>query len=203
MARHKHLGRRVLFQLVVWAIGLAAIPMATPTAFAQTANEQTVGVPSQTFRDWQLLKFGAGGDTPADEPGSCQLRYSAALRQGGSNLLTVDLVPRKAGQTEETSDTPFVIVARVPLGASLVSGIAYRHTDQRADSNIAQALVWQYCTATQCLASTGISAEEVNRMRAGRAMEVAFRPLPNSRPLAVPVSLLGISAALNALDDCG
>jgi len=61
---------------------------------------------------------------------------------------------------------------------------------------------WQYCTPETCVASGGVSEAELNKLRAGRRVFLGFVPLPGSAPLITPVSLLGITRAWNAVQDC-
>lgn len=90
------------------------------------------------------------------------------------------------------------MTARVPLGASLASGIAYLHVQ----GDEAVGLAWQYCDAQTCLASGGTSAAELGRLKKGTRIYLGFTPLPGSRALIVPVSLLGFTKSWAALESC-
>lgn len=63
-------------------------------------------------------------------------------------------------------------------------------------------LAWQSCDAETCLASGGTGPQKLARLQRGRRILLGFRPLPSSRPLVVPVSLMGITRAWAAVQDC-
>lgn len=143
---------------------------------------------AQTFRDWTTLSSGGGG------PCIAQTRILLAGR--ATPLVTMSILSRKGADAETV---PATVTLRVPVGVSLVSGIAYRH------KGAAQAvgLAWQFCDHETCVASGGVSRDELERLKAALSIEVAYRPLPGSRPLAVPVSLLGFTRAWQAVRACG
>lgn len=89
------------------------------------------------------------------------------------------------------------LAARVPTGASLVAGIGYR-----VDGGAVHTLDWMHCDAAYCLAVRPLSDPERSALLRGREMYLGFRPLPDSRALQLPVSLMGVTAGWNALDDC-
>lgn len=142
-------------------------------------------VPAQDrYRDWQVTHG----------PSGCVATVGVGLRSPASGLVTIAVFPRGDG-----GDVPAVMTMRVPLGVHLASGIAYSHPD----SPEAVGLAWQSCDAETCLASGGVSAGELTRLKAGLRIFVAFRPLPESRALIVPVSLLGFTRAWDAVQSCG
>ena len=157
-------------------IGLAVI---TCTA-AQSQNLET-----DTMRDWTVVR-GTSGQ-------GCFATMSVGLKAPSSGLATVSLFKRAADD-----GAPAVMTIQVPLGASLPDGIAYTHSS----SGEAIGLAWQYCTPETCVASGGVSEAELNKLRAGRRVFLGFVPLPGSAPLITPVSLLGITRAWNAVQDC-
>lgn len=140
----------------------------------------------ETFRDWQVLR----GDD------DCVATISLGLRAPSSGLVTVALFPRQ----DESGEVPAVMTVRVPLGVHLASGIAYTHP---GDEGAAIGLAWQSCDAETCMASGGVPAAELARLQAGRRILIGFRPLPESRPLVVPVSLMGVTAAWERVLACG
>ena len=153
-------------------------------ALALLAGAASAAPERERIRDWEVIR-GAEG---------CVATTSVGLRAAGSGLVTVALLPRPGAQ----GGAPAVMTVRVPLGAHLASGIAYTHPGQTA----AVGLAWQSCDAETCLASGGIGPEELGRLQRGRRILLGFRPLPSSRPLVVPVSLMGVTRAWAAVQDC-
>ena len=134
---------------------------------------------AQEFRDWRLVKA----------TGECLLVQSLVSRASGSLLVQV-LLQREGGET--------TLALRVPTGVSLTSGIAYR-----VGAGPLRALEWIYCAADLCLATRPLPEDELRSLLRGTEMQVGFRPLPDSRPLNVPVSLIGLTAGWRALEGCG
>jgi invasion protein IalB len=157
------------------ALALAAMLLATQAA-AEPERER--------IRDWQVLRAAEG----------CVATTSVGLRAAGTGLVTLALLPRPRA----AGGAPAVMTVRVPLGAHLASGIAYTHPGETE----AVGLAWQSCDAETCLASGGIGPEELGRLQRGRRILLGFRPLPSSRPLVVPVSLMGVTRAWAAVQDC-
>ena len=135
---------------------------------------------AQTFRDWQVVQGGSG----------CVATVSIGLAEPQSGLATLAAFPREDGA---------VVTARVPVGADLSTEIAYSHPGRRD----AVGLTWQSCDGATCLAAGAITAAEIDRFKAGSEIYLAFRPLPGSRPLIAPVSLMGFTRAWRALETCG
>jgi len=133
---------------------------------------------AQTFRDWNLVQGG----------GECLLVQSLVSRASGAMLAQVVLQRQGAGTT---------LALRVPTGASLASGIGYR-----VGAGPLHDLEWMRCDADLCLALRPLPEDELRAILRGREMWVGFRPLPESRPLNLPVSLMGVTAGWRALADC-
>jgi invasion protein IalB len=133
---------------------------------------------AQPFRDWQVVE--ADGD--------CLLLQSLLSRTSGAMLAQVILQRDQGGTT---------LALRVPTGASLASGIGYR-----VGAGPLHELDWMHCDAALCLAVRPLSDDELRSILRGREMTVGFRPLPGSRPLNLPVSLMGVTAGWRALERC-
>ena len=159
--------------------------MAAIVGWASFAVAQEAGVEEQRFRDWQVLR--------QVETGKCAISISVGLAQTNSGLATINIIKR---QNDE--GVPAVMTIKVPLGVSLRSGLAYSHSGTSETVGLA----WQYCTPNTCLASGGISSAEIANLKKDREIFLAFQPLPNSRPIIVPVSLLGFTKAWRALQSC-
>ena len=143
-------------------------------AVAQDAGE--------TFRDWSVARNSAG----------CIAVISVGLREAGSGLLTLALLPGP------NDDTPSIMTVRVPLGAALNQPLTY--TYPRGDEAVG--LEWQSCSDRTCLASGPVSEPELDKLKRANRIFFGFQPLPGARPLIVPVSLLGVTRAWDAAQAC-
>ncbi len=142
------------------------------------------------FGDWSLLQGDAG---------LCQLRYSLHSAQSGALLLEMILSAPDSPDTAAPLNAGAMVALLVPRGASLRDNIAYRHPRQ---PDRAIGLAWQSCDRELCLAAGPISAEELDRLRQGRFIEVGFVPLPDAMPIRIQVSLRGVTAGWQALGAC-
>lgn len=159
----------VLFGLFAGGVATAA---AEPEAEAATVH-----------RDWSVARVGDGG---------CLVMQQVHGRRTGALLVEVVLRPG-------LDDESVVMALRVPTGAHLPDGIAYRHA---ASDRTAVGLEWQQCSSDRCTAIAAISADEFSRMLRGRDFVVGYRPLPQARMLNVPVSLLGLTVAWREMAAC-
>jgi len=130
-----------------------------------------------THGDWQVLALPEGG---------CAVGQIVQGRRTGVTLLEVLISDAGRG------DGAAVIALRVPTGAFLPDGIAYRH---EGAARHAVALEWQSCDARRCTATGRISAAEAARLRAGDRVIAGYRPLPDAPVLNVPLSLRGLTRA--------
>lgn len=129
--------------------------------------------------DWQLLRL---------ETGCAAVQTVQGLRSG-AELARLVLQPLPGGAA--------VLLLQAPNGAALGEAPGWRHPDGPA-----MALEWQHCDAARCTASARISAADLDRMRRGRALLIGYRPLPDSRPLTLTVSLAGLTRSLAAAAAC-
>ena len=112
-------------------------------------------------------------------------------RRTGAPLVRALIQPQDAGGA--------ILLLRVPTGAFLPDGIAYRH---RESDRVAIGLEWQTCDAEFCTALAVVSADEAARLKAGRDITVGYRPLAGSPVLNVPVSLTGLTRAWKEAKVC-
>lgn len=169
--------RNLMILCLLSALGTSALSDSTPA----------VPLSQQNFRDWTVV-------SGTDAGKGCFATTSVGLKSPSSGLATVALY--RLPQMQD--DTVAVMTARVPLGASLSAGIAYLHPN----GSEAVGLAWQYCDDQTCLASGGVTAPELARLQKGTRLFLGFTPLPASRSLIVPVSLLGFTASWSALAKC-
>jgi invasion protein IalB len=133
---------------------------------------------ANTYGDWVLR----------DWPGlGCGIETVVHGRATGVSLVEVVLLP-----ADEGAD----LLMRVPTGAQLVDGVAYR---QGSD---VVGLHWQNCSPTRCTAHVRIGDHEVARLKAGREIIVGYRPTADAPALNVPVSLAGVTRGIAAVETC-
>lgn len=156
--------------------------MAALVAAASPAEAQPATADPPRFGDWSLIALPGAG---------CVLHQRLAVRESGQTIADLWL------QTQ--ADDGAVLSVQVPLGVSLADQVAYRHANE---PDRAVSLLWQFCNQTHCLAQGHLAAIEVNRLRLGRSLQLAFRPLPDSAPLVSFVSLSGVTRGLAAQAAC-
>ena len=156
-------------------VSLAAglwLAVATAPVAAETATR---------FRDWVVLPMG---------PAGCVAAQRLVAAGPGLTIGDVFLAGRDGGGA--------ILSLRVPLGADLSTPAAYR----LGGGQEAVPLIWQSCDADSCLAQIEVTPGERARLSRARAVTLAFRPTTGSPPLRVPVSLMGVTAALRAQAAC-
>lgn len=129
---------------------------------------------ADVFSDWQV---------------SCQneddCRMSQTLNTENSNwLATISLQ-----QSDEA-----ILSVRVPQGVHFPSGIY-----AKLPNVVPTRLVWLTCDRAACLAAAEVSGSVVASMRQNQEGWLLYRPTPNSRPIEIAFSLMGVSAGLDAL----
>ena len=129
--------------------------------------------------DWQLMRLAQG----------CAAVQTVLGRRTGAELARLVLSPAAQGGA--------LVLLQVPNGADLAEGPAYRHP-----GGPAVVLEWQHCDAERCTASGPVTAAELDRLRRGREMQLGYRPLPESRPLNLTISLMGLTRSLAAAATC-
>ena len=149
--------------------------IAMPWAVAETAAS------SQAFRDWALTC------PPAED---CVLEQRLFLAGGD----VAEPVLRMAFQAIAERATPLVAI-RVPLGVLVSPGLSLR-VDQGED----QQIPLHHCRPEGCLALFPLEEDWRQALEAGRELQVGFRRL-DGQTMTLPVSLLGITAGLRALEE--
>jgi invasion protein IalB len=137
---------------------------------------------AEVHGDWAML--------PADGAAACLLVQTVALQGTGRTVAQVML--------DGHADGSLRIAVRVPLGAGLAQPLVYMHPGR----DLAVPLDWTVCGAETCLAQTDVVAAEVDRLRRGDRIVMAFLPLRDSRPVSVSVSLRGVTRGLRAQATC-
>ena len=133
------------------------------------------------YRDWQMARL-------SPESG-CLLFQQVVSRRSGTRLAEILL--------QKVDGRPTLAV-RVPNGAALDYPVTYTIDDRPG----IRRMEWISCSAELCLASLDLPDGDLERLRKGLRMSLGYRPLPESRPLVLPVSLRGVSAGWAALEAC-
>lgn len=129
---------------------------------------------------WGAFCTGESRHLPLD----CQIEQRVVVSNSGQLLTAVVLkMPRSAG-------APTLLV-QTPFGLHLPSGLRLAVDD--AD---VLTLPLRTCDATGCYAEAAANDDLVAAMRRGNTLTVAFKDVRENE-IAVPVSLLGFSAALD------
>ena len=136
----------------------------------------------ERFQDWELLSTSQ----------QCTLITRLASRKTGTPIVEMFLVENGADETGA------MVGVRVPNGASLKDGIAYRHPNVEN----AVGLAWQNCDKNMCLAAGEISDEGLTKLKKGRRISLGFKPLPSARSINVDISLMGVTQGVRALRAC-
>ena len=135
------------------------------------------------FRDWQLVQTGS----------ECRLVSLVTSQATGSLLMEVSILPGP------DAAMPYLIAIRVPIGASLASGIALRHAGR---DRTAIGLEWLSCDQEMCAAGGQLSTQAIGNLRRDRSVFVGFSPMLEARPVNIELSLMGFTAASDALNSC-
>ena len=119
---------------------------------------------------------------------ACALTQTIVEKETKQPVLHLTL--RKLGQ-----DQQLALIANVPLGVYLASGIAGK-VDEGEQFN----LIWQICTKEICQAALALDDAKRAAFQAGSKLLIGFKPRPDAQPYTVAASLKGVTAGLAALD---
>lgn len=134
---------------------------------------------SEKFRDWALV---------CSDSGDCRLAQTL-MSSDRVWLGTVMLQPALQGEEARMADL------FVPLGAHFPSGVFVGRGEgamQRAE--------WVRCSEVACEARFLLDGEGERHWRAGQTAELRYRPSPSAPAASIEISLMGVTAGLQALD---
>ncbi|WP_114965336.1 invasion associated locus B family protein [Alkalilacustris brevis] len=137
------------------------------------------GDATEQFRDWALV---------CSEAGECRLAQTL-MSSDRVWLGTVILQPLAQGEQARMADL------FVPLGAHFPSGVFVGRGGgamQRAE--------WVHCSEVACEARFQLDGEGERSWRAGQTAELRYRPSPSAPAASIDISLMGVTAGLQALD---
>ncbi len=148
-----------------------------------TAPAQAQGLQAgQTFGDWAV-------QCPRDaQPNSCVVSQLISNQQNNQPVLQASI--RKVMEQGKAS---LQLRLTGPLGVILPPGVAVQ-----IDDNQAHRVPFMQCTQQGCYTVITLSDQDIGQLKAGQVMKVGMTP-PGGQMEGIPVSLNGITAALNAL----
>lgn len=173
--------RRSYALIALFSLLVLAFAWSSPSASAQTEADV------ERFGNWSARCQ----DVPVDENATrkvCSIFVDIRVEED-QNMRILSVAIAKNDQENETG-----AVIQTPLGTILPQGVALK-----VDENEQFGGPFLFCRSAGCEAHLGLTAAQLQQMRAGATMHVAFIHIQGGQ-IEVPVSLSGISAALDWLN---
>ena len=180
MARQSRIASRFR---VRWPHGLAVTVLIAASAGGSVGHAEEAA---------SIVRHGAWQAVTTGGASGCFAVQTVVGRRSGAVLIQAVLAPL-------AGDDGVRLRVKVPTGAYLPDGIAYRHAPP---SKRGIGLEWQDCDAERCTAEVNLSQDEMALLKRGREIVFGYRPLPNSPVLNVPLSLMGLTAAWRDVERC-
>lgn len=139
----------------------------------------------ENFQDWRA-KCVSSEDKSKPQIASCHVFQDLLHKESGKRVLHIAI-----GQLPDQKQLTFIIT--LPLGIALPQGITIR-----IDKDNAKKLPIQACFTNGCQSAFQPEAEWMKKFTAGNQAEVIFYNVQN-QAISIPVSLKGVTAAVNAL----
>lgn len=180
---------RTALPVAALCTALTALPMSLAAQEATVPQTQPqVGEPvvAATHRDWQILCV------QIDEAGTqnCEM-YQLLLDPEGSPIAEISIAVLPFGAEFSAGAT-----VTTPLETFLPTGLGFRIG---ADEEM-RIEAFRVCTVVGCIVRMGLSADEVDRMKAGSTASLMIAPfVAIDRPVEITVSLAGFTAAFEDL----
>mgnify|MGYP006290118237 CR=1 FL=1 len=167
------------------ALGAALFALAPLTLSAQEAEgDAGASTPPQTFQDWQFrCEVPEGSDTER-----CAIFQNIVVKENKQQLLNFAV-------TMPQADQPPAGVLLLPLGISLPMGV-----ELAVDDGEPVKLAVEHCVRIGCRVVFPLRDELLAQLKAGQEATVSFHDGAR-RPLDIPVSLSGFTAAFNTLQE--
>lgn len=90
----------------------------------------------------------------------------------------------------------YAVVAKVPLGFRLDSGLMLRLND--SNNKPIEGLTFSRCTPEGCYAEKPLAEADLGKLRTATALQIVFLQL-DGKPVIIPMSTKGLKAALDSL----
>jgi invasion protein IalB len=116
----------------------------------------------------------------------CEMVQTISQNSSGKSLAQL-AIGRK------DSNSPWIGIVLVPLGTDIPFGVVLVH-----ENGLEEVATIIRCTNIGCRARWTPAADSIAAMKAGRSSQLVFRNIEN-KPVRIPVSLNGFSAALKRL----
>lgn len=177
-------------RLVRWSQALvlamccfAAAPLTAQTEELEPAPEEGLQAPEedvQVFQDWRVRC------ESQDDVERCVMFQNLVYRESGQTILSIQ-IGRNANQQASA-------VFIVPLGVILPPGVQLE-----IDGGSPTTIDYQQCSRQSCVAPFPLDDALLSRMKRGLEAQVTFHAVVQGsrRPITVPVSLKGFTAAFN------
>lgn len=164
---------------------MLAAALAVPgSALAQTAPQAPAGQAGPAAGENWVVQC---SEATEQAPKRCRALQNIVMKEGGQRLLTVVIEPRDGAPNH-------ALVVALPHGVFLPAGAVLK-VDQDGPE---QAMVIQTSDANGAYAGMAIPDELLAAMKKGERLIVAFKTA-QQQDLAIPVTLIGFTAAYNQL----
>jgi invasion protein IalB len=156
------------------AIGMSATQSATAASLPGGASSLV-----ETYDDWGVV-CQMQSDAPA-----CVVRQVQTNNQTNQTVLTAEI--------GKTADGKFQGALLLPLGLALAQGAQLKIDD----TSVGAPLAFSTCLPQGCLVPLALEADTIAKLRSGKVLNVTISAANPLKPLTFPVSLKGLSGALN------
>jgi len=116
----------------------------------------------------------------------CRMQQSLRFKKTGQRLLAIVIQP-------QTIEPKLAILLSLPHGLYLPAGTAFKIDDGEENR-----MVIETCDVEGCYASGGLNEKQVAAMKKGKKILVGFQA-NNRKPITIPVTLAGFSAAFKKI----
>ncbi len=116
----------------------------------------------------------------------CRMQQSLRFKKTGQRLLAIVIQP-------QTIEPKLAILLSLPHGLYLPAGTAFKIDDGEENR-----MVIETCDAEGCYASGGLNEKQVEAMKKGKKILVGLQA-NNRKPITIPVTLEGFSAAFKKI----
>jgi invasion protein IalB len=142
-------------------------------------------VDGQTFQDWRAKCTSTDNDKNPQT--TCHVFQDLLQKESGKRVLHIAIgyLPGKK---------PLAMIITLPLGISLPPGLS-----MRIDEKNGKQVPLQACFTNGCQTAFELEPAWQKKLMAGKNAEVIFYNIRN-QAISIPVSLKGITAAINALE---
>lgn len=161
---------------------------APATSAASRSAPVTVPKATATFRDWSLYCSDTDGN--AATPELCRLNQVVLAREPGKSVLAANIA---YANVEGSNNKQLVLHLMFPPATDKDAGITLDVDGKQLGSGPVRD-----CSQEVCHAIVVLSTEVINVIKQGTRMNVAYT-LKDKGRVTAPVSLLGITAAIDAL----